>query len=122
MLAASCADLDIIHAELRAKDIEWCQKIIEGFKKLRQVGSRHMAVQQPVPSVFNGVQQPARSLAARALTCVLNASLPVGVVSWAVHPITLLRSGAMQPNSHTPSPFSCIALYCFADDDQGPEG
>lgn len=32
-------DLDIIHAELRAKDIEWCQKIIEGFKKMRQVGA-----------------------------------------------------------------------------------
>ncbi len=33
-------DLDIIHAELRAKDIEWCQKIIEGFKKMRQAGAQ----------------------------------------------------------------------------------
>ena len=32
---ACTADLDIIHAELRAKDIEQCTKIIEGFKKLR---------------------------------------------------------------------------------------
>ncbi|KAL4439237.1 hypothetical protein ABPG77_004139 [Micractinium sp. CCAP 211/92] len=29
-------DLDIIHSELRAKDVEWCQKIIENFKKMRQ--------------------------------------------------------------------------------------
>ena len=35
---APAPDLDIIHAELRAKDIEWCQKIIENFKKMRQVG------------------------------------------------------------------------------------
>ena len=37
LLCLLCADLDIIHAELRAKDIENCNKILEGFKKIRMV-------------------------------------------------------------------------------------
>lgn len=33
-------DLDIIHSELRAKDLEKCGNIIEGLKKIKQVWGR----------------------------------------------------------------------------------
>lgn len=52
------SDLDIIHAELRAKDIEQCGKQIESFKKLRTV--RGSCCRRPLPTGGEGEAEATR--------------------------------------------------------------
>lgn len=45
-LPRPCSDLEIIHQELRAKDIEWCTKALEAFKKMKQTLTKEQKEEQ----------------------------------------------------------------------------